>query len=109
MDNRESNVNGMMIAGVIINSIILIFNAANPDYGAVIGAILAPFIILSIIGLIVSGTTDKKAGPMMVLIGSVVFVPIGLIGAMGARKVLDRMKLEALNLSSNEAKEDATL
>ncbi|MGH8782240.1 hypothetical protein [Paraburkholderia sp.] len=50
--------------------------------------VLAFFWLLSVAGLVLILTGRKKAGAIMVIVGSVITVPIGLIAIIGARNVI---------------------
>ena len=53
------------------------------------------FAAISIAGLIVSTVSRSKAGPILVMIGCVFFLPLGLIAGLGAQMALNAMKREA--------------
>ncbi len=88
-------MNGLIIASIIINAVVSIGVGQNypEDQGAII-AVLACFVVLSIIGAVMIASGSKKPGAILVTIGCIVFVPIGLIGVFGAKKVLDEVKRE---------------
>lgn len=86
---------GLAIAGIIANLIATLATLANladdgRDSGLVVifAVILGGFVALSVLGLILAGSGKKKVGGILVIIGSVVFVPLGLIGAFGGRKIM---------------------
>ena len=54
--------------------------------------IMAIPLLMNLVGLIFLSFTDKiKLGAKIFMFGSFVFVPIGLIGVFGCRKVLDAL------------------
>jgi hypothetical protein len=58
-------------------------------------AVASCFSVISIAGLIVSTVSGSKAGPILVIIGCVFFLPLGLIAGLGAQKALNAMKRQA--------------
>lgn len=66
----------------------------------VLSLIMFLFLAINITGLILSNFIKGKIGPLLVMIGSIAFIPIGAIAILGARKVLDSIKVEKLNLES---------
>lgn len=50
--------------------------------------------IISVFGLMMSLSPKSKAGPILVIIGSILFFPLGLIAVIGARNSLDILKRE---------------
>ena len=85
---------GLAIGGVIANIIAgLAFLSGQYSEGGssfldVAAAILGTFLAISVLGLILAGAGKKKLGGTLVIIGSVPFVPLGLIGAIGGRKII---------------------
>lgn len=85
---------GLAIAGVIANSIAVLFLLADEyaDGGGtfldVAAAIMGSLVGTAVLGLLLAGAGKKKLGGILVIIGSVPFVPLGLIGAIGGRKIM---------------------
>ncbi|MBW1295726.1 hypothetical protein [Aquimarina litoralis] len=86
-------INPLMIIWLAIQmlTIYLTFFSQSQD-SVIIFWITFPFFILNCIGIAIILTGKPKTGSILFLIGSVVFMPIGLIGAMGARKNLNQIK-----------------
>jgi hypothetical protein len=85
-----------MIAGVLLNLLVGIF--ASLSYYEEIHFIVVLFAIFAAIclaGLFISAASRSKAGPVIVIIGSIFFIPVGLVAAFGARKALDSLKQES--------------
>ncbi|WJV25639.1 MULTISPECIES: hypothetical protein [Pseudomonas] len=85
---------GLAIIGVIANSIIVLFFLAN-EYAAggdtflhIFAAILVTLLAISAVGLILAGSGKRRLGGTLVLIGSIPFVPLGLLGVLGGRKIM---------------------
>lgn len=69
---------------------------------------LLPFVALNVIGMVLIGIGRLRAGCIAYMIGSVAFVPIGLIGVFGARAMLDKQRRQAF-LGSVAIREDSLL
>lgn len=91
---RKSSLNGTMVTGVILNTLMgLVLAAAHygkPSFTLLLGISA----VVGIAGLIVSTVSRSKAGPMLVIIGCVFFLPLGLIAGLGAQMALNAMKRE---------------
>jgi hypothetical membrane protein len=87
-------MNGGMIGGIIVNALVVLAVGALGEYPAKLAMVLAVPVALSVLGAILVGVGQRKVGAWLVMIGCVVFVPIGLIGALGGRKVLDQLRQE---------------
>ncbi len=80
-----------MIAGVIIHTIMALLSLANAEYPFIFYLILA-VVIFNVIGIILIKAHKIILGARVYLISSAILVPIGLIGAMGAVKIIDEEK-----------------
>ena len=56
--------------------------------GEILMLIVWPFFGISALGLILGAMDMKKAGGILVIIGSIFFIPIGLIGVFGGKKMM---------------------
>jgi uncharacterized protein (TIGR02145 family) len=90
---RKNSINGLMITGVIINSIMVLLLKCDNELSD-LGLIMMAFLLLSVAGLFITTISKSKAGLILVMIGCIAFVPIGLIGALGARKEFNILRLE---------------
>jgi len=85
---------GLAVGGVIANIIATLFflsNQASEGDDSIVGiaaVILGTLIAVSVLGLIIAGAGKKKLGGTLVIIGSIAFVPLGLIGVFGGRKII---------------------
>ncbi|MBK8013093.1 MAG: hypothetical protein IPK13_17270 [Deltaproteobacteria bacterium] len=55
---------------------------------------MAGAVALSLLGALMASGGERKLGARLVMVGCAVFVPIGLIGVLGARKILDEIDRE---------------
>jgi len=100
MSEKISTINGFMISSIIINTLVALSLLANPDYSdeliQTMTIVMGGFVLLSLIGMVLMSTNNYKLGSILAMIGFAIFVPIGLIGIIGVRKVSDaRTRSEA--------------
>lgn len=91
MDSAQvkPGINLLMIIGFIISIFGTLCGFATIP---VVGIVLGLFTMINLIGMILSIVVANRIGPNLVIIGNVIFVPIGLIGVLGGRQVLDKME-----------------
>ncbi|MCX8618158.1 hypothetical protein J3U42_07120 [Gilliamella sp. B2923] len=89
---------GLAIGGVIANwfgVLIAYLNSLN-ELGY---QILLPYTIISAListlGILFAGNNQKLAG-ILIIIGSILFVPLGLIGIFGGRKIINKANEKSL-------------
>ncbi len=80
-----------MTAAVIIHCIMALLSLADTEYLFVFFLVIS-VVIANVIGLVFIKAHKPLLGARIFLISSAVLVPIGLIGAMGAAKVIDEHK-----------------
>ncbi|MWN30949.1 hypothetical protein GQ597_03510 [Gilliamella sp. Pra-s65] len=96
---------GLAIGGIIANWFaVLIFylnSSLNRDEAS---QIVLPFAIIfaliATLGLIVA-TNNKKIGGILIIIGSIFFIPLGLIGVFGGKKVVSQENAKSLDERRN--------
>lgn len=85
---------GLAIGGVTANIVALLvflsnqYSEGSSTFLDVATAILAGLLAISVLGLVLAGAGKKKLGGTLVIIGSVPFVPLGLLGAIGGRRII---------------------
>lgn len=87
-------MNGLVIGGIALNSLVVFAVAVTGEYPAALVAIMAGCVALSASGALLVGAGRRRPGAILVMIGCVAFIPLGLVGAWGARQVLDQMAHE---------------
>lgn len=98
--NHLPTVNGLMIVGVIANLIVSLICFVN--YNAWLGGILSLFALTSIVGVFLASILPGRSiGPNLVVIGSIGFLPIGLIGILGAKKYMEIVNMVEFNKRRN--------
>lgn len=65
------------------------------DQYPVLAIIMGLSTAVTVLGAVLLATGIRRVGAIMVIVGSVPFVPIGLIPILGARRVLDQINEEA--------------
>ncbi len=84
-------INIQMGVATVIHTIIGLLFFLDPEYGF-LGYFVAVIVLFNIIGLILLKLRKTILGAKIFMISSSVMVPIGMIGAMGARKIIDEEK-----------------
>lgn len=79
-----------MWIGLAIHTFICLIQLAQPE--AIIFYFTLPFVLLNILGIIFIVSGKIKTGAIVFMVGSVAFIPIGLIGFFGGRSVLNKLK-----------------
>ncbi len=84
-------INSLTVIGLIINSLITFFIYASGEYrGLYIILIIA--LLLCYIGVIIMQFNNAKIGSIIFSIGSFLFIPIGIIGIIGVRKIVEKLE-----------------
>lgn len=86
-----NSINKQMIIGLVIHIVIALSYLGAPDYPFLI-YFAGSIVLANVIGLFVIASGNKLLGAKIFMISSAILVPIGLIGAMGARKIIDEEK-----------------
>jgi len=89
-------INSTTIIGTILNLLILIYTMYSPRYNS-LTLITVTSLILCILGLVFIITNKVKIGSIFFYIGSIVFVPIGVIGIIGVRQIISKIEEEKFN------------
>ncbi len=103
--NNKPKINGLIIASLIINPIIAVLGASDPALGSLGDTLMIGLLSiwgLGIIGLIIFLSTGKKAGVIVMIISFAFFVPIGLIGVFGAKRVLEDINRREAGIEQSE-------
>lgn len=89
------SINSLMIIWIIIHALFTIISSlsSEPEITFIFYFSIISF-ALNCLGLLLILINKLKAGSILFFIGSIVFVPIGLIGVLGARKLLNEIKKE---------------
>jgi hypothetical protein len=88
----KPGINMMMLGGFLICVVMTMILFQMGDYGSILGQFGLIMCIICFIGLILSSISSSITGPVLVIIGCVLFVPIGLIGILGAQKAMKEFK-----------------
>lgn len=95
-------INPLIVINYIICIIALVF-FATVDFVLVIIGLIA--ILLSIISLILLNSDNYKTGFWLFIISMIIFLPIGIIGIIGARQISDAKSKEEFELRRKSGKE----
>jgi len=94
-------INKQMIIALVIHSVMALSVLFDPEYGF-ISYFVAAAVVLNLIGMAIIKSGKKKEGAWVFLISSALLVPIGLIGAFGAHKIIDEEKKQKFYNSLND-------
>jgi len=85
------NSSPLLLLGLVINSFITLFMFVSEEY-QILGIPSLISVLVSVLGFILILVNKTKIGGILFIIGSVLFVPIGLIGIVGAQKTMNKEK-----------------
>jgi hypothetical protein len=108
----KTRINGFIITGCVVNIAGCLYFLFNDNIPKTIGLIAVVFVLVSIVGAILTAISNSKTGPVMIMIGSIMFIPLGLLGFFGARKAIDAitranlLEKEGNTTGSNNSKWD---
>lgn len=83
---------GLAIAGLIVNwfgTLIIALNGEFNDLYRTFTPVALIFATISTIGIFLAGSNKKLSGTL-IIIGSIFFIPLGLIGVFGGKKIADQ-------------------
>ena len=98
-------MNGLTVAGVVANGLVVLAALAG-NYHIGLCSFLAVFAAFGMAGAILIAAGAEKLGAILVFTGSVVFVPLGFVGILGARKTLDQLSGEDFRSAPLEARQE---
>ncbi|MCO6552025.1 MAG: hypothetical protein J6563_03510 [Gilliamella sp.] len=96
---------GLAIGGIIANwlAVLIFYFNASLNYDEASRTLL-PFAIIfasiATLGVIVA-VNNKNIGGLLTVIGSIFFVPLGLIGVFGGKKLINQANAKSLNERRN--------
>ncbi|QFT24636.1 hypothetical protein FIV02_24035 [Pseudomonas sp. THAF187a] len=76
-----------MPLGTVIHLLAVVWISLEPRYDGLYIWML-PFLVLNMIGMLLVMLDKAKLGAILFIIGCVPFVPVGVIGILGAKKSL---------------------
>ncbi len=84
-------INTKMKIALLIHIALIFLISTDPERGflAFIPGVVA---LLNVVGIALILSKQKKTGAWIFLVSSAILVPIGMIGAIGARQILDEEK-----------------
>ena len=86
-----------LLTGVLLNGVLLV--CGTLEVGQLVLWLLGPLWLGSLLGVLLVLGGRQKLGARLVFIGSVPFVPLGLIAVLAARKLLDEIRRQEFGLS----------
>jgi len=91
-----SHAMGLAVLSLALNALACFAFAANDELGMGFAAVGAVFLMLQLLGtLLLNSHNTGGAGYVLVWVGAIFFVPLGLLGPLGARQYRRKLQLEA--------------
>lgn len=84
-------MNVALVLGTMLNALVLVLVAVSGHEFPILTAIVGVFFAVSLLGLVLVCAGARKSGAILSMIGSIAFIPAGLVAAIGARTVLDEL------------------
>ncbi|HDZ55779.1 MAG TPA: hypothetical protein ENI17_04150 [Pseudomonas xinjiangensis] len=88
-----ADVDYRMFVGTLIHALVVIWVASDPHYAELFIWII-PFVILNVTGILLVIGGQARLGAIVFIVGCIPFVPVGLLGILGAKKLMDNLKRE---------------
>ncbi|VXD04859.1 conserved hypothetical protein [Pseudomonas sp. 8Z] len=85
-----------MPLGTVIHLLAVVWISIEPRYEGLYIWML-PFVALNLVGMLLVALDKTKVGAILFIIGCVPFVPVGVIGILGAKKSLQRSNTLSLS------------
>ncbi len=76
-----------MPLGTVIHLLAVVWISTEPRYEGLYIWML-PFVVLNLVGMLLVALDKTKVGAILFIIGCVPFVPVGVVGILGAKKSL---------------------
>ncbi len=83
-------INTYMIAAIVIHLVLLLIFFFGNEIDGLAYIVLIGF-LLNLIGVVLIVTDKPKSGAITFIVGSLFYIPIGLIGIWGGKLVLDEV------------------
>lgn len=84
-------INGKIVAAFVLHSIVFLALCVG-DCPDIFVMTLGVFLALNVIGLMMLLFNAVQPGGIIFMVGSFAFIPIGLIGMLGAREAMDEVR-----------------
>ncbi|WP_372865385.1 hypothetical protein [Spongiibacter sp.] len=91
-----SNMDFKMPMGAFIHLLAVIWISLEPRYEGLFVWML-PFLLMNAAGMLLVMVNKTKLGAIIFIVGCVPFVPVGMIGIFGAKKMLQGINEPVLN------------
>jgi hypothetical protein len=82
-----NNMDFKMPIGAFIHLLAVIWISVEPRYEGLFVWML-PFLLMNVAGMLLVMLNKTKLGAIIFIVGCVPFVPVGVIGILGAKKML---------------------
>ena len=86
---------GKAFTSALLTLALAVFTSADPELPAVFSYVMIGLSLMSLLGALLMLTPMNRAGAIIVIVFSIPFIPLGLIGVLGGRNYLDHLKRES--------------
>lgn len=84
-------MNTALVFGTLLNAVVFVLFGFSAREFPILTAIMGSFFAVSVLGVVLVGAGARKPGAILSMVGSIVFIPAGVVAAVGARAVLDEL------------------
>lgn len=89
-------LNLKMIVGILTNAIITVIVQSSGEYGG-LGEVMWGIIALNLVGIALVLFHTPRIGAWIIIISCIFFIPIGAIGVLGGKQVLNELEQEDID------------
>lgn len=86
---------GKAFTSAFLTLALSVFTSADPELPVVFSYVMIGLSLMSLVGALLMLTPMNRAGAIIVIVFSIPFIPLGLIGVLGGRNCLDHLKRES--------------
>ncbi|WP_158976250.1 hypothetical protein [Cellulophaga sp. L1A9] len=89
-------INALAYLGLALNSLILAYTGFSEEYNMLFIPTLIAF-LFCILGIVLMILDKTKVGSIIFYIGSILFIPLGMVGIMGIKKTVNDLEETKFN------------
>lgn len=88
-----NKIHNLAYAGLLVNILITLYTGFSERYNILLIPSLVS-VLLYLIGIILIVTNKNKIGSILFYIGSIMFIPLGILGIIEVKKTVQNLKEE---------------
>ncbi len=86
----------LIILSVVLDAALTLYCTAGGACPPLLVSAMAGFVTIAFLGAVLIASEQPRAGAILSIIGAAGFLPLGLVGIVGARRVVRRLEQLAL-------------